>query len=320
MKDAYEALHSGAGVLARPELHTLRLDGPDRVRFLNGMVTNDVTRLVPGAGQRSVKTNNRGRVEGLLRVRAEADALWIDVLETSAARVCGVLDRFIIMDDCAIRDVSDTRRVLSLLGPEALRVAASAGLAPEVELPVDGFAPIPGGVAVRDESLGVSGLELHLEPAAAERALSALVEAGAVPVDREVVELLRVERGVPLDGVDVDEDTIPMEARLDAMISSDKGCYVGQEVIARATIQGQVAHLLVGLRLPAGAEPGALVGAELLAEDDKRIGEISSAVRSPRFGPIALGYAKRRWAEPGTRLRVAGQTVEVVALPFSVAP
>lgn len=320
MKDAYEALCSGAGVLARPELHTLRLDGPDRVRFLNGMVTNDVKRLVPGTGQRSVKTNNRGRVEGLLRVRADAEALWIDVLETSAARVCGVLDRFIIMDDCAIRDVSEDRRVVSLLGPDSLRVAAAAGLAPEAELPMDGFAPIPGGVAVRDESLGVPGLELHLEPAAAERALSALVEAGAVPVDREVVELLRIERGVPLDGVDVDEDTIPMEARLDAMISSEKGCYVGQEVIARATIQGQVAHLLVGLRLPAEVEPAALIGAELLAEDDKRVGEISSAVRSPRFGPIALGYTKRRWAEPGTRLRVGGQPAEVVALPFSAAP
>ena len=314
------ATRTGAGVAARPEVRTLRLSGPDRLRFLNGMVTNDVSKLSPGEGLIAVKTNNRGRIEGLMRVRCAEDALLLDLLEAAAEKVLTVLDMFIIMDDCQIEDISDSREVVTVLGPSAAVIVAAAGLGDHAGLTANCFASSDTGAAVADLSLGLRGLELHVPAGRGPALIDALVAAGAAACDAAAFDILRIEAGVPIDGRDLDDETIPMEARLEAAISTEKGCYVGQEVIARATIQGQVAYLLVGLHLDGDGLPPE--GADLVEPGaDKVYGELCSVVVSPSLQrTIGLAYVHRKREAVGTTLEVHadGSTwaATVVALPF----
>lgn len=311
---AVAALRDSAGVLVRPDVLTVRVSGSDRIRFLNGMLSNDVEKLGIGEGQRAVKASAKGRVEGVLRVRrCELDVL-LDLREVSAGRVAGELVKFIVMDDVSISDASSERQVVSIHGPESRAVLAKVGFQaiPERNLSFTTGDP----TIIRDDEFGVEGYELHVGDAG--RTLEALVAQGAVEVTFPDLDIVRVEAGRPLDGVDIDLDTIPMEARLEEAIDLDKGCFIGQEVIARATLRGGVKHRLVGLRFGDRLPPA---GAELWPEGAERAaGELTSSVFSPtlkRF--IGLGYLHIDHEAPGTRLeaRWAESSVgaEVVGLP-----
>lgn len=176
------------------------------------------------------------------------------------------------------------------------------------------------GVPVRVAAYGFTGEEGFqlFAPASAEASVhEALLRAGdpmgAVEGDAALLELLRVEAGTPWLGRELDETVLPAEARLERAVSTTKGCYTGQEVVARLRTRGRVNHLLVGLRPASGDAPAA--GTELRA-DGRRVGEVTSAVRSPRFGPIALGFVRAECAEPGTGLAWEAGRVRVEALPF----
>jgi folate-binding protein YgfZ len=309
-------LRAVGGSWLRPELRTLKATGPDRVRFLNGMLSNDVERLHPGEGQISVKLNQKGRVEGIVRLRASDQALFLDIQETSFQRVWDAIERFKVMDDCTFRDVSAARVVIAFAGPKAKAWPGASALARF------GFTQTERGLLVRDDALGVPGFELHVPSGQEEVVLSDLASFGLARVTPEAVEVLRVEAGVVLDGVDVDEDNFPMEARLDEALDFKKGCYLGQEVVARATHLGGVKHILVGISFDEGQVPeGSL--ALRRAGQDKPTGEVRSRVFSPELGRfIGLGYVRRTEEAPGTVLdlvtddgAVAG-AARVCALPF----
>jgi folate-binding protein YgfZ len=315
------AIETATGAALRREIRTLRLTGPDRVRFLNGMVSNDVAALSQGRGSWAVKTNNKGRIEALMRVRAAPDAFFLDVRDVVATSLLETLERFIIMDDCTILDVSADRTVISVLGPGSKGVLEASGIGPVPDdLAFDQFVRRGGVEIVRDRSLGVPGYELHVAAATAVSQLDTLLARGAVAVAPEALEVVRIEAGIPIDGRDLDAETLPMEARLEYAISSTKGCYVGQEVIARGTLQGQVNYHLVGLRFT--GSPSA-EGAEL-KDGERHAGEVSSVVFSPRLAAwIGLGYVRRNLETPGTKLLTAGpkgdaaaHEATVVALPF----
>lgn len=312
------ALRLGAGALARPDLLTVRVVGQDRVRFLNGMLTSDVAKLTPGRSQPSVKASAKGRVEGLLRVRMAESAVELDLLEVSAGRVAGELVKYVVMDDVQLSDASAEREVVSVWGPRAADVVGAAGWPTPAE---DGcFERTEAGMVVRDDGYGVPGFEVHAPVGSG--ALERLVAAGAAVVEEADVEVLRVEAGVLRDGVDVGPDTLPLEAGLDAAVDLAKGCYIGQEVIARATHRGGVRHRLVGFRFEGGL-PAA--GAELWAEGgDRAVGEVTSAVHSPTVGQdVGLGYVRVEHREPGSRLRVGGEggaVAVVAALPHVPPP
>jgi folate-binding protein YgfZ len=292
-----DAIRRSAAIVARPEVRTLLLDGPDAERFLNGMVSNDVARLAPGSGMAAVKTTNKGRIEGLLRVRRIESGFLLDLREASAGKVLDSLARFIIMDDCAIRDASEERSVVSLLGPRAKALLDAPDLDPH------GFVVRGDRTIVRDAMLGLEGYEVHVR-GSADAAISELVAKGALAISLEALEIARVEAGIPLDGKDLDDDTIPLEARLEWAIDFHKGCYIGQEVIARATNLGGVKHILVGLLVDA-PDPNVAGASLLVPETRDRTGEITSAVWSPSLGrAIALGYVRRAHEAPGTRLLV----------------
>lgn len=313
------ALRTGAGFLRRPELLTLRATGADRVRFLNGMVSNDVGKLPVGSAQRAVKASSKGRVEGVLRIRKRADDILVDVREVSAARVAGELVKFVVMDDVQLSDATSEREVVSIHGPEAGAVLTRAGWDPLPERDLT-FETAEGGTVIRDDELGLPSYELHVPEAGP--VMEALAAAGATPVSAEDLDVVRIEAGRPLDGVDVDVDTLPLEARLDDAVDHEKGCYIGQEVIARATHRGGVKHHLIGLSFDGAPVPA---GAELfLPGADKRVGEITSSVHSPTLGrAIGLGYVRIDHEAPGTALEARwadGRAPAVVAALPHVTP
>lgn len=315
------SIRSGAGARLRPELFTLRLTGPDRVRYLNGMVSNDVAKLTPGQALYAVKANNKGKVEGVLRVRATDEAFFLDVLEVVANAVAGALVKLLIMDDAQLADATDERQVVAVHGPNAQAVLQAAGYPAAAGLVALQQVEAGGVTVLRDDAYGLPGFELHVPAGQGDAVLAALSAAGADPVSAEAVDVVRVEAGVPVDGADIDDDTIPLEARLDHTLSFTKGCYVGQETIARAHNLGGVKHHLVGFAVEGDVRPPA--GARVEVEDaDKAAGELTSVVRSPTLGEvIALGYIRVAHEAEGTPVRIAwgeGESAPAVVrkLPF----
>ncbi len=329
--NADEAVRQGAALCRRPELCTLMLEGPDRVRFLNGMLTQDVRALGPGQWASALKVSAKGRIEASVRVRAAEDRLFLEVLALRADKLFRTLEQHMIMDDCSIQDVSASRAVLSLLGPrsapllEALlgapisfAVGAGGGTGSAAPVAWEGrFLEVDGLTVIADRSFGLPGLELHVPLSRAEALFLGLTELGAAPISEAELEVVRIERGVPMDGAELDEETLPMEAKLSAAVSLTKGCYVGQEVIARGTNLGGVQYALVGVALAGEAlSPGTPLYA---GAEDKPQGELCSVAYSPRLGQhIALAYVRKAHEAPGTILEAGPlrHPVRVSALPF----
>jgi len=285
--EAATLARTGAIWARRPDIKTLEITGPDRVRYLNGQVSNDITMLGDGQGCLAVKTSAKGRTEALMRVRATPDALLLDLRAVVADATLAALARYIIMDDCEIRDVSAARDVLTMVGPTAGYAGAPA-IAPHA------FAEVDGVVVIRDLTLGIEGYELHVRP-------GHVPELGAPEAPFEALEILRIENGIPVDGQDLGPDVLPLEAHLEHAISTTKGCYSGQEVIARAMNLGGVQWSLVSLAIEGGTPA---VGTELFADAEKSQGSITSLTYSPRrAGLVALAFVRRAQQAPGTRLR-----------------
>lgn len=298
----------------------LRVTGEDRVRFLNGLLTNDVARLADGQGLHAAMLTVKGKLLGDLWVYREPEALHLDVVPAAAAKVREALDRHIIVDDVTVEETPGALLLSGEGSGEALAAALGQGGA---ALPSErGAHVVLGGLRVaRSRDLGLDGYRVY----GAAEALAALRErllgAGARPLGEEEAERLRVEAGEPRYGVDMSEDQLPMEALLDDAVSHTKGCYMGQEPIARLTARGHVNKRLCGLRLDGeGAPPR---GARLSGPGRDEAGTLTSVVRSPRHGLIALGYVHRTLWTPGTELVVhegdATRRAVVTELPFAAA-
>lgn len=300
-----EAFRKTAGVFSDEWLYTVRVVGPDRARFLNGMLSNDVLHLEPGRGRWAVKATHKGRIEGLVRVRATPDALLLDIGEPAAERVAGALNDYIVADDCELEDATPEREVVYLFGHTAETLVGRV-VDPAASLLTDASHDVFGDVTVvADRRFDVAGFELHVPAGQGEAWRTRLIDAGTAPVTRADFDVLRVESKVPTDGPELNLDTFPMEARLDHAIDYKKGCYIGQEVITRATTQGAVKHVLVGFDLGAGPDfPGP--GAKLWSPvQNKPAGEITSAAWSPHYGrALGLGYVRRAYEAAGTELVV----------------
>ena len=316
----YRAMRAGAGVIDRSMLGKVTVTGRDRQAFLQGMLTNDVKGLTAGKGTGAAFLDALGKVVVLLSVYALDDRLLIELPPSFTEKTLERLDHFLISEKVYFEAADSAFAIIAVQGPATgdllSRLAGQTlALAPyeHVEVVIAGE---PVRVIHRREG-GVAGF--HCWTAAAHgAALWAAIADVAVPVGMEALDTLRVEAGIPWYGRDVDETLIFPETRLEQLVSFTKGCYIGQEVVARVKYRGHINRGLAGLVLEGNRIPAA--GARVVAEG-KDIGRVTSAVRSYALGqPIALGYVRREHFEPGSPVDVddGGVVVraKVAALPF----
>ena len=284
------------------------VNGPDGAEFLQGQVTNDVEALEVGEGQYAALLDRKGHMQTDLRVlRVGAEEIQVDLEAAPKDQAVRHLTMYSIGRDVAVADATAERVLLSLIGPRAAEVASAPPL-PEFaneKVTVAGIEAL--AVGTRD------GIDLFTAAADRERLLAALLEAGAVEVTPEAAEIVRVEAGVPRFGAEMDARTMPAEASIvEDAVSFTKGCYIGQETVARLHYKGKPNRHLRGLKLSAAAVPGAP-----LRLGEKEVGTLGGAVVSPALGPIGLAILRRE-AEPGAEVLVGedGVTAEVTALPF----
>lgn len=306
-----------ARLTALPSRGVIAVRGDDRQRWLDGMLTCNVKKLAPGGGAHGLLLTPQGRIVGELHVLHRGDALW---LETEASAIAGViarLEKFVIADDVALEDASAQWSRLALEGAGAVALfEALAGTAPGAAHAV-ARATLAGveTVVARYGFTDADALQLFVPPAGEAAVRGALEAAGAEAASAEAFESRRVEAGTPWLGRELDESVLPAEAGLDGIaVALDKGCYTGQEVVARMRSRARVSHRLVGLRFAGDALPAPR---SPLAGERGEVGNVTSAVRSPRFGAIGLGFVQAALAEPGAVLRAGEAEARIVALPFA---
>lgn len=286
---------------------SVRLDGPDAERFLQGTLTRDIPPLKPGAGLWAVSANNRGMVQGILRVRRVAPSAFVlDAERASAERAIGAMAALIVTDDCAFTDLTPQRDVLLVLGEGADAALADHGL--PLPGPADSDSVEQDGLtAIRSLRLGRPAVELHGPKARLQALVDALLAEGAALLPQSDLQRLKAHARIPSVDTDLGQDTTVHEAGLVSLVDFDKGCYVGQEAVNRAQQRGGVRYGLVQLSLPA-------VPAELpqpLLHDGKQVGELGAALPDPE-GAIALAVVRLEAAEPGTPLTAGPQPATVL--------
>jgi folate-binding protein YgfZ len=294
----YRQLREECGLLDRSGRGGIAVIGPDGADYLQGQLTNDVESLAVGEGQYAALLDRKGHMQTDMRVlRPAAAEILLDFEPGARDAALRHLTMYSVGRDVQIVDATEERAIVSLIGPRAAEIA--------------GTPPLP---EFANEMASVAGIGvLAVGTRDGERLLAALTEAGAVEVSPEAAEILRVEAGVPRFGAEMDTATMPAEASIvEDAVSFTKGCYIGQETVARLHYKGKPNRHLRGLRLSGAAEPGAA-----LRLGEKEVGTLGGAVVSPALGPIGLAILRRE-AEPGTEVAVGedGVTAEVVALPF----
>ena len=297
----YDLLREDVGLVARPERVKVVVRGGEAADFLQGQVTNDVEGLAPGDGCYAALLTHKGKLRADMRVLRGGDWIWLDGEAPGRAPLLHTLETYCVGRDVSFEDMSEERAILSLIGPAARERLDAAP--PERE-----HAFVTG-----DHGLHVAtnlGVDVICDAADADGVREAL---GVEEVSEDAAECLRIEAGRPRLGIDMDGDTIPQEADLnERAVSFTKGCYVGQETVARLHYKGKPNRHLRGLRL---SEPASRD--DPIVANGKRVGAIGSACVSPVHGPIALAVVRRE-AAPGESVLVGGgqAPAEVVELPF----
>jgi folate-binding protein YgfZ len=287
-------------VVDRSERGKLALTGPEAKAFLHGQVTNDIEGLVPGRGCYAAFLTHKGKMLGDLRVFDRGDELFLDCERVALQELFNMIRRFKVGMDVELHKRTVEVGLLSVIGPDAPRLAG-----PEEH---DNARAVLGGVDVVAVTTDV-GTDIFFEADDREAVRAAL---GFPDGDEAAAEIVRVEHGRPRYGVDLDDSVIPQEAGLnERAVSFTKGCYVGQETVARLFYRGKPNRRLLGLRL---SEP-APSGTELRL-GEKVIGRIGSSVVSEAHGPIGLALVRRE-ANPGDTVAGDGVTALIVDIPFS---
>ncbi len=303
----YRQLREECGLLVR-DRGFIDVIGSDGAEYLQGQLTNDVEAVAVGEGQYAALLDRKGHMQTDMRlIRVGESAILLDLEPAAKDVALKHLTMYSIGRDVQVMDATAERGAVSLIGPRAAEIAGTA--------PLPEFANEATSVAGVDVvAIGTrEGIDLLLPLAERDRVLGVLAEAGGVEVSPEAAEIVRVEAGVPRFGAEMDTATMPAEAGIvEEAVSFTKGCYIGQETVARLHYKGKPNRHLRGLRLSGAAAPGAS-----LRLGEKQVGTLGGSVVSPALGPIGLAIVRRE-AEPGTEIAVGedGVTAEVVALPF----
>jgi folate-binding protein YgfZ len=330
----FEALRRRAIVIDRSHRGRIRFTGAKAADVLTGLVTNDVAVLQPGQGQYAVALSPKGKVVSDMRIlRTETDYLT-DASPRSRDGWKAIVKKYVNPRLSKYTDETDTMRAIGIYGVQARHVieqmtgigATALGIMPpyaHVSVAKDGASTI----VMRSPDLELEGFDLLMPAGAFDAVWAAAVHARATPAGHAAWDIARIEAGRPEYGVDMNDATIPQEANLDSLeaVSYTKGCYTGQEVVARVHFRGHVNRTLRGLKLTGSLPPA---GAALFDATNKAVGELTSGVASPRLGAIGLGMVRRevetgatltaRWPTEAAGDKSAGEAqAEVVALPFA---
>ncbi len=293
-----------AGVTDLSDRAKVRVSGPDRTTFLDSLVTGDVASLSPTRALRTLLLTEKGKVVGDLRVLAHGDAYVLDIDPLVAKGVVRSIEKHLVSDEVVLEPMQGAH--IGVYGPTSATVASRAIGRELPGLAVDGVLPVQldsGALAwlLGSDYTGSPGLDIVSFEDTLAGLWQRLVGIGATPFGRDALDTLRIEAGRPRAGVDMDENTIALEAHLEPWINYQKGCYLGQETIARVTYQGHMNRYLVGLSIEGDLTPDPRD--RLLSLERKEVGFVTSATYSPTVRRvIALGYARVGHNEPGTRL------------------
>jgi folate-binding protein YgfZ len=324
LQSEHEELIVGCALVDRSERGKLALTGSGAVEFLNGQITNELADLRPGEGRYAAFLTNKGKMLGDLRVLAvgkgaTTDELLLDTERVALQALFDMIRRYKIGYDVELHKRTLERALLSLIGPRARAALADAREDTTSELPQAEHSHIGTSIAgrrVRAITTVDAGVDLLCASEDRDAVFAALLAAGAVAVSEQAAEVLRVEHGMPRYGVDLDDGTIPQEAGLnERAVSFTKGCYVGQETVARLYYRGKPNRHLRGLRISGRAD--AVTRGDELHLSERVVGRLGSVVLSPTHGAIGLALVRRE-ANPGDVVSVgeSGVTATVAELPF----
>ena len=314
----FSALREGCGVYDLGYRAKIALTGGDRVRWLNGMVTNNVRDLGPGQGVYAFLLNAQGHILGDLYAYNRGESIIVDTDRAQLEKILATFDHYIIMDDVEVRNLSAELTALGISGPKAHEVLAGAGLTVSemkaLQIQSASWKTIDCTL-VRADDPQVPGYEIWLSPTGVKKLWDALTAAGATPVGSEALELQRVVAGVPRYGVDIRERDLPQETEQARALNFNKGCYVGQEIVERIRSRGAVHRMFTGFIADAPVEPGSKV-----ITGEKPVGEITSTARvhlANADRTVALGYIRREVGTPGREVMIGEVNAVVAALPIT---
>ena len=326
----------GSGIIDLSSRGRILVSGTEAVQFLNGLITNDMKTLAENTWMPAAFPNVQGRLIASVRVIRLADeepgknicpTFLIDTEPATHERVLKTIERFTLAGDFRVTDITSQTVMLSVQGKKAVKVvglvmgdeAPNLAAHQAVKIPRQQDEVVSDVTVICATHTAADGFDLLLNSAQASSLWDALVIAGARPIGYDAFEILRIEAGVPRYGVDMDETNVVTEAALDEAVSYTKGCYVGQEIIARIKYRGHVARKLTGLVFDQAVTVE--TNASIKSTDDKDIGRITSSTYSPHLGrTVALGYLKYDYLAPGTGVKViTGDeefSAQVTELPF----
>lgn len=341
----YDAVRQdGAGLIDKSSRGRILVSGTEAVQFLNGLITNDMKTLVENRWMPAAFPNVQGRLIASVRVihlgtegtgKNASPTFLIDTEAVTHAAVLKIVERFTLAGDFRVSDIRNQTAMISVQGTKAVDVIhatlgedaaslangevvrAQGGSNPDASETQPSLFDEPA--VIRVSNAGLRSFDIVVSREQANVLWSSLQNAGAQPVGHEAFETLRIEAGIPRFGIDMDETNVVTETGLDEAVSYTKGCYIGQEIIARIKYRGHVAKRLAGLRFE--AKVPVETGAAIKSIDGKEVGRITSVADSPTLGStIALGYLKFDYLTPGTELKVVAAddeaTAQVAELPF----
>jgi aminomethyltransferase len=314
----FRALIGGCGIYDLRGRSRVVLTGSDRVRWLNGMVTNNVRDLAVGRGVYAFLLNPQGHIQADLYAFQRGEHILVDFDSDLREKVLALFDHYIIADDVEVADISSNLSAIGLSGPQASDILKQAGFSWQELEPLQ-FADVVwnelGVTILRSGEEAAPSWQVWMGAGNFAKVWDALVSAGAKPCGQDALELFRIAKGIPRYGQDIRERDLPQETRQERALHFTKGCYVGQEIVERIRSRGAVHRVFSGFRVEG---PLPVAGSKIQAEG-KDVGEVTtSAVLPFESGnrSVALGYIRRE-AMSGKELR-AGQSILTVAeTPFS---
>jgi folate-binding protein YgfZ len=302
-EDDYRRIREGGIGFYEQKRGLIAVWGKEAVQFLDGMITNDMKTLEDGQQMLAAFPNAQGRLLAVVRVLREGERFLIETEEATREKVFQNLFRFTFAGDFFVEDISEHYQYFQLFGEVDLLSLFVLGMSTDRPVVFEG-----------------TSTDIFVPYSTESVFRNSLVDLGAESVSSELAGTLRIESGVPGYGIDMDDTTIVPELGLDGMISYNKGCYIGQEIIARIYFRGHVAKRLSGLTFDSTVESTRIVGAEVLSLEGKGAGRITSATFSPGIGKtIALGYVRYEFLSAGTELLCGDEKAVVTELPFAVA-